>query len=194
MFAAAQRGLLPEKLRKTNQYGVPTPLIMIQGLVVTIWGAILTFGGGGKNLSFLVAISLTVVIYLIGYLLFFLGYFVLLFRKKNLPRSYNVPGGRIGKVLIAGSGLILSLFALVISFVPPASIPHGEQHTYQLILLTSFLVTLLIPFVLYEFHDKSQHSSTTPEHIKTGDVNPATYLHARGEYRIVPNEQDTLKQ
>lgn len=194
MFAAAQRGLLPEKLRKTNQYGVPTPLIMIQGLVVTIWGAILTFGGGGKNLSFLVAISLTVVIYLIGYLLFFLGYFVLLFRKKNLPRSYNVPGGRIGKVLIAGSGLILSLFALVISFVPPASIPHGEQHTYQLILLTSFLVTLLIPFVLYEFHDKSQHNSTTPQHIKTGDVNPATYLHARGEYRIVPNEQDTLKQ
>lgn len=194
MFAAAQRGLLPEKLRKTNQYGVPTPLIMIQGLVVTIWGAILTFGGGGKNLSFLVAISLTVVIYLIGYLLFFLGYFVLLFRKKNLPRSYHVPGGRIGKVLIAGSGLILSLFALVISFVPPASIPHGEQHTYQLILLTSFLVTLLIPFVLYEFHDKSQHTSTTPQHIKTGDVNPATYLHARGEYRIVPNEQDTLKQ
>lgn len=194
MFAAAQRGLLPEKLRKTNQYGVPTPLIMIQGLVVTIWGAILTFGGGGKNLSFLVAISLTVVIYLSGYLLFFLGYFVLLFRKQTLPRSYHVPGGRIGNVLIAGSGLMMSLLALVISFVPPASIPHGEQHTYQLILLTSFLVTLLIPFVLYEFHDKSQHSSVTPQHIKTGDVNPATYLHARGEYRIVPSKQDTLKQ
>ena len=70
-------------LRKHNKHGVPVPLIMIQGIIVSIWGAVLTFGGGGNNLSFLVAISLTVVIYLIGYLLFFLGYFVLLLRKRS---------------------------------------------------------------------------------------------------------------
>lgn len=58
------------------------PLIMVQGVVVTIWAAILTFGGGGNNLSFLTAISLTVVIYLVGYLLFFIGYLVLIFKNR----------------------------------------------------------------------------------------------------------------
>lgn len=55
---------------------------MVQGVVVTIWAAILTFGGGGNNLSFLTAISLTVVIYLVGYLLFFIGYLVLIFKNR----------------------------------------------------------------------------------------------------------------
>lgn len=195
MFAAAQRGLLPTFLRKHNKHGVPVPLIMIQGIIVSIWGAVLTFGGGGNNLSFLVAISLTVVIYLIGYLLFFLGYFVLLFKKKDLPRTYNVPGKTIGKTIIAGLGLIMSLLALFVSFFPPSSIPASEDRTYQVILLISFIVTLLLPFILYELHDKrgKEAQIDEPVHMKTGDVNPATYPSARGEHHIVQNEKYTIK-
>ncbi len=119
---------------------------MIQGIIVTIWAAVLTFGGGGNNLSFLVAISLTVVIYLVGYLLFFLGYFVLVFKKKDLKRTYNVPGKTVNKTIIGGIGFILSVFALLISFVPPASIAASEHRTYQIILLISFVVTVLFSF------------------------------------------------
>ena len=195
MFAAAQRGLLPTFLRKHNKQGVPVPLIMIQGIIVSIWGAVLTFGGGGNNLSFLVAISLTVVIYLIGYLLFFLGYFVLLFKKKDLPRTYNVPGKTVGKTIIAGLGLIMSLLALFVSFFPPSSIPASEDRTYQVILLISFIVTLLLPFILYELHDKrgKEAQIDEPVHMKTGDVNPATYPSARGEHHIFQNEKYTIK-
>ncbi|MCT4416248.1 amino acid permease, partial [Lactococcus cremoris] len=121
---------------------------MIQGIIVTLWGAVLTFGGGGNNLSFLVAISLTVVIYLVGYLLFFIGYFVLIYKKQNLKRTYNVPGKRVGKTIIAGIGFLLSIFALFISFVPPASIAKNETHTYQMILLISFVVTAILPFIV----------------------------------------------
>ncbi|MCP6745201.1 glutamate:gamma-aminobutyrate antiporter, partial [Klebsiella pneumoniae] len=75
------------------------PLIMVQGVIVSIWAAVLTFGGGGNNVSFLTAISLTVVIYLIGYVLFFLAYFVLVLKKKNLERTYQIPGGKIVKLI-----------------------------------------------------------------------------------------------
>ena len=68
---------------KAQQTWRPCSLIMIQGIIVSIWGAVLTFGGGGNNLSFLVAISLTVVIYLIGYLLFFLGFLFCFLRKRS---------------------------------------------------------------------------------------------------------------
>lgn len=194
MFAAAQRGLLPNFLRKTNTRGVPVPLIMIQGVIVTIWGAVLTFGGGGNNLSFLVAISLTVVIYLVGYLLFFIGYFVLVYKKKGLKRTYNVPGKTIGKTVIAGIGFLLSIFALLISFVPPASIAKNEDRTYQVILLISFVVTVILPFVIYELHDKQGHKKIEePIHMEAGDVNTAVYPAARGEHQIVQKEEHTLK-
>ena len=194
MFAAAQRGLLPNFLRKTNTHGVPVPLIMIQGVIVTIWGAVLTFGGGGNNLSFLVAISLTVVIYLVGYLLFFIGYFVLVYKKQELKRTYNVPGKKIGKTIIAGVGLLLSVFALLISFVPPASIAKNEDRTYQVILLISFVITVVLPFIIYELHDKHGHTTIEePVHMKAGDVNGAIYPAARGEHQIVQKEEHTLK-
>ncbi|MGM0213801.1 glutamate:gamma-aminobutyrate antiporter [Enterococcus sp. AZ109] len=194
MFTAAQRGLLPAFFRKTNKHGVPVPLIMIQGIIVTIWGAVLTFGGGGNNLSFLVAISLTVVIYLVGYLLFFIGYFVLVYKKKELKRTYNVPGKTIGKTIIGGLGFILSVFALLISFVPPASIAANEHRTYQIILLISFIVTVLLPFIIYELHDKKAHKGIEePTHMKAMDVNPAVYPAARGEHHIIQKDEHTLK-
>ncbi|MBO1305246.1 glutamate:gamma-aminobutyrate antiporter [Enterococcus sp. 669A] len=194
MFAAAQRGLLPAFFRKTNKQGVPVPLIMVQGIIVTIWGAVLTFGGGGNNLSFLVAISLTVVIYLVGYLLFFIGYFVLIYKKKELKRTYNVPGKTLGKTIIGGLGFILSVFALLISFVPPASIAASEHRTYQIILLISFVVTILLPLIIYELHDKKGHTTIEePTHLKALDVNPAVYPAARGEHHIIQKEEHTLK-
>ncbi|MCT0438394.1 glutamate:gamma-aminobutyrate antiporter [Lactococcus lactis] len=194
MFAAAQRGLLPKFLRKTNTHEFPVPLVMIQGIIVTLWGAVLTFGGGGNNLSFLVAISLTVVIYLVGYLLFFIGYFVLIYKKQNLKRTYNVPGKRVGKTIIAGIGFLLSIFALFISFVPPASIAKNETHTYQMILLISFVVTAILPFIVYELHDKRGHDTIEePRHFKARDVNPAIYPAARGEHHIIKKEEHILK-
>ncbi|MCL1425876.1 amino acid permease, partial [Enterobacter hormaechei] len=47
MYAAAKKGLLPKKLTEVNNHEVPVPLVLVQGLVVTIWAAVLTFGGGG---------------------------------------------------------------------------------------------------------------------------------------------------
>lgn len=82
MQTVADKGIIPSVFRKTNKHNVPVPLIMVQGVIVSIWAAVLTFGGGGNNVSFLTAISLTVVIYLIGYVLFFLAYFVLVLKRK----------------------------------------------------------------------------------------------------------------
>lgn len=84
MFATAQQGILPSIFQKTNRHNVPINLILVQGIVVSIWDAVLTFGGGSNNVSFFVAISLTVVIYLVGYLLFFIGYLILIFPEMSI--------------------------------------------------------------------------------------------------------------
>ncbi|MEG7763266.1 glutamate:gamma-aminobutyrate antiporter, partial [Listeria monocytogenes] len=80
---------------------------------------------------------------------FFIGYLVLIFKKSSLKRTYQIPGGKIVKVVVALIGLVTSVFALCISFVPPASIAAKSDMTYIVILSISFIVTVLIPFIIY---------------------------------------------
>lgn len=149
MYVAAKKGLLPKPLQKTNKKGVPIAIIIVQGIIVTIWDAVLTFGGGAGNVSFLAAISLTVVIYLVCYILMFIAYFVLIFKKQDLERTYNVPGGKVGKTIIAIIGLATSIFAFFISFVTPSSLDASQGKTYQIVLICSFVVAAVIPFIIY---------------------------------------------
>lgn len=190
MYAAAQHGLLPPAFRKTNQAGVPVPLVITQGIVVSIWLAILTFGGGGNNLSFLMAVTLTVIIYLVAYLLFFISFLVLTIKKSNLKRSFNVFGGKVGKILVATIGLLTSLVALRAAFIPPADIATGKEGLYQGVLGISLAVTIIIPFIIYELNDKSKHQTIHDfELLPSKEVNRYTHTRGRAQYRMHQEDQ-----
>ena len=147
---------MPAYFKKTNKNEVPVPLIYLQGFLVSIWAAVLTFGGGGNNVSFLTAISLTVIIYLVAYVMLFISYFLLVLKAKNkgLERSYNVPGGHISKIIVASSGLILSILAIVSAFIIPSELKGTQGSTYILTLTAGFIITVAIPFVFYHFYMK----------------------------------------
>lgn len=158
LHVAAEEGLLPDYFAKENSHGVPAHLMIANGIVATIWAAVFTLSGGGNNLSFLAAMSLTVVIYLMLYFMFFAGYLKLVFSNEGLERAYQVPGGKVVKTIIACLGLLTSLFAFCISFVPPASIAAGQHSIYEMILVVSYLIVLVIPFAIYACRHKFQHA------------------------------------
>lgn len=154
----ADQGYLPARFSQKNSRGIPTFILIVQGVIVSIWAAILTFGSGGSgaNLSFQTAISLTVVIYLSAYVLFFIAYFVVVFRHKDALRDYSVPGGIIGKILFGGSGLIVSLLALYAAFSVPSSMSNSEGKSYIVILICSFVVTIIAPFLIYNVFNRKK--------------------------------------
>ncbi|WP_346982999.1 amino acid permease, partial [Clostridium perfringens] len=100
MIIAAEEGAIPKLWAKTNEHDVPVYLVIAQGIIVSIWDAVLTFGAGGSNLSFLAAMSLTVVIYLSGYILFFVGYIKAIL-GEGLNGAYQMPGGKPVKIIVA---------------------------------------------------------------------------------------------
>jgi len=151
MFAAAKEGLLPQIFTRVNARNVPIPFILAQGVVVTVWAVILTLGGGGNNLSFLLAMALTVVTYLAMYILLFLAYFVLKTKRADVARTYNIPGGKTGGFIVAGAGLLMVILSMVISFLPPESITGASESHYVEILLGSFVVSMIIPHVIFAF-------------------------------------------
>ncbi|MEG0378824.1 MAG: glutamate:gamma-aminobutyrate antiporter, partial [Eubacterium sp.] len=168
-----------------------------QGVIVTIWAAVLTFGGGGANISFLTAISLTVVLYLVAYILFFLGYFVLIYKHKDLKRAYQVPGGIVGKTIFAAVGLVMSVATLVISFFPPSQLAATNDGKYETVLMISFILTVLIPFIIYAIHDKKGKKTKEPQHVTMAD-RPKHFnfinLKGRGEHHINPDPEDYMNQ
>jgi len=195
IYMAAQQGLLPPIFRKVNQHDVPIVLIIAQGIIVSIWTVILTMGGGGNNLSFLIAIGLTVCIYVVAYVLMFAGYFQLVFKQKGLARKYQIPGGVVGKVLVAGIGLMTTIAAFGISFVPPSSLASGESTTYLVMLVVCFLVALVIPFWIYSRHNKSKHKTIVlPSTIKAHELHRHRFVlpRFRAKYHIRPAPEDYL--
>lgn len=159
MIIAAEEGAIPKLWAKTNEHDVPVYLVIAQGIIVSIWDAVLTFGAGGSNLSFLAAMSLTVVIYLSGYILFFVGYIKAIL-GEGLNGAYQMPGGKPVKIIVAIVGLATSIFAFFISFVPPTSIAGNavQSHEYMWMLIISYVISLILPFVIYDLCQKYMHS------------------------------------
>lgn len=155
MFVTAQKGILPKSFAKVNKNGVPVALVISQLAITTIALTILTNTGGGSNMSFLIALSLTVVIYLCSYFMLFLGYIQLIRKQPEKKRAFHIPGGKNFKILIAVVGLVISILAFIVSFFPPSSLPGGEANdVYVELLVVSFLIVLSIPFIVYALHTK----------------------------------------
>ena len=78
LLDTAHDGIIPPSFKKVNKHGVSVQTVVIQAIIVTVWDAVLCgsialSGGSSSSVGYLTAIGLTVVIYLVGYVLFFLG-------------------------------------------------------------------------------------------------------------------------
>ncbi|MBP6122932.1 MULTISPECIES: glutamate:gamma-aminobutyrate antiporter [Providencia] len=198
MYVAAQKGILPQSFAKVNKNGVPVTLVIAQLLITTIAIIVLTNTGGGGNMSFLIALALTVVIYLCSYFMLFLGYMHLVCKQPEKKRAFNIPGGKGFKLLLASAGLIVSVLAFVISFFPPSSLPGGgSDDTYVTLLAVSFVIIFLLPFIVYAFHDKrGKKTGVSMVHIKTHNA-PVNhfFIHprARSAYHLVHDDKPTTE-
>lgn len=154
LLDTAKEGIIPRSFAKTNKHGVSVKTVVIQGIIVTIWDAVLCgsmalSGGSGSSISYLTAVGLTVVIYLVGYVLFFLAYFKLVFKGKDHQRVFSIFGGTVGKCIVAGFGLALTILALVVSFFPPSQLDATSGMVYVATLIVCWIVSVAIPFVIY---------------------------------------------
>lgn len=154
LLDTAHEGILPPTFKKVNKHGVSVKTVVIQAIIVTVWDAVLCgsialSGGSSSSVGYLTAIGLTVVIYLVGYVLFFLGYFVLIFKKKDLPRQFQLPGGTPFKAIFAGVGMLVTVATLVISFFPSSELTAQANTVYQTTLFVCFAISVALPFIIY---------------------------------------------
>ncbi|CAK7193003.1 putative glutamate/gamma-aminobutyrate antiporter [Commensalibacter sp. Nvir] len=177
MFVTAKHGILPTYFSKLNRHDVPVALVISQLLITTVALIIFTNTSGGSNLSFLIALTLTVLIYLSGYFLMFLGYMTLILKHPEKKRVFKIPGNTYVKLGVALIGFIISAVAFAVSFLPPSSVPQQDNHLYLSLLFVSYFIVLSLPFIFYAFHKKENKIvQANFTHIKTHNAPDGHYL------------------
>ena len=157
-FSASQ-GLLPPSFARRNKHGVSIRILLIQGIIVTAWMLLLTFGtpsgqttqkdSGAGNVAFFTTEALTVLTYLSMYVLLFLSYLKLKVKHPSNPRKFSMPAW-LGWI-ISLVGLAATLFAYVIGWFRPSQIPESSYSAYLMILACGFIVIFVIPHIIYHF-------------------------------------------
>ncbi|PXG13029.1 putative glutamine/gamma-aminobutyrate antiporter GadC [Brucella suis] len=148
LSVVGRAGYLPPFFQKVNAKGAPSHILIVQGLIVTFL-AIMFVVLPSVQAAYQILSQLTVTLYLIMYLLMFAAAIHLRYSEPNTPRPYRVPFGAFGMWLFAGVGLVGSLIAFVLSFVPPSQIAVGSPSAYIWMLIAGNVIFVAIPLITY---------------------------------------------
>ena len=96
--------------------------------------------------------AMTAQLYLVMYILMFIAAIRLRYTKPHVPRSYRIPFPHKGMWIAAACvGILASIFALFIAFIPPTQIKVGNIYFYEGFLMGGFVLMVLLPLAIYQF-------------------------------------------
>jgi len=148
LLATAHDGELPPVLHAMNSHGMPTHILLLQGVVVTIMSC-LYFVIKDVSVVFFLVSAMTVALYLIAYMFMYAAGIRLRYTKPDLARPFKVPVGLAGMWLIAGVGFVGVLFSFLVAFFPPDQLPVGSPILYVTLVIVGTVVFCGIPLILH---------------------------------------------
>ena len=156
VLEAANSGDLPPSFHKTNDAGMPSFILILQAVLVSIISMIFLFMPT-VNSSFWMLISLATQLYVIMYIMLFIAALVLRYKRKEVPRAYKIPFGNIGMWITALVGIAGSVFCFVLGFVPPEQLDIVHLQFYELFLAVGIALFVGAPFLITLFRKPSWH-------------------------------------
>jgi amino acid transporter len=140
-----EQGYLPPYFQKVDRHGVEVRIITAQGAVITLIALLYAFIPRISQAYWIFAAMATQV-YLIMYVLMFIAAIKLRRSHPDHPGSYRAPA--LG--LLCVLGVISSVAALVIGFIPPSQFGHLNPLTYALLILAGILAIGILPPLLMD--------------------------------------------
>lgn len=154
LMAVAQSGYLPRSLQRTNDKGVNKSILYIEGALVTILSLVMIVLPTVES-AYQIMSQMATIIYLIMVVIIY-GAFIRLRRTApNRARGFKVPGGKLGEIIVCGLGIAGAIFAIVLSFIPPAQITTGSPVVYVSIIAVGVAVFVALPLVIYRLRKPS---------------------------------------
>lgn len=150
LMVASHDGHLPKIFTKVNSEGVPTGAVFVQAIIVSILSMAFVLMPT-VNSSFFILSIITAQHALIVYIILFAAAIKLHYHKRNVKRSYKIPGGSFGISLVAGSGITIAALAIMAGFIPPINVYFYNILTYELLLVLGMAVLSSIPLAFSSY-------------------------------------------
>ena len=149
LLAAAEKGDFPPFMRKTNKHDMPVNVMLIQAGIVTVLSFAFIFMPNVSS-SFWMLTILAVQLYIIMYILMFISGIVLRYTRKDVQRHYKVPFGNAGMWIASTLGILGSLFAFIIGFVPPSPVDTGRLIFFELFIILGLIIFCSTPLIVFQ--------------------------------------------
>lgn len=193
VFAVGQAGYLPPFFQKTNKNGVQKNILIIQGVAVTLLSLLFVVMPSVQSFYQILS-QLTVLLYLIAYLLMFAAAIYLRYSMKNADRPFRI--GRKGNWLmwiVGGVGFLGSLLAFVLSFFPPDQVSMGSTTIWYSVLFGGVVLFVALPFVILACRKPSwvnPKSDFVPFHWEKDPQSQALLEQAKKEFEAKQSSTD----
>ena len=149
LHATSVHGNLPPFFQNLNKHGTPTHLLLFQAIIVTLSSCVFLYMPTVSS-SYWILSALSAQSYLIMYVLMFIGAIRLRYTHPHVPRVYKVPYASKGMWFFSGIGILASLFAIFLGFVPPTQLEVGSLTFYVGFLATGLIIMVAIPLIIYQ--------------------------------------------
>lgn len=144
LFAAADDGLLPQLLAKTNRYGVPYMMLLTQGLICSLLTLVYVLLPTVEGAYFALS-AMAAQLSMLMYIILFSAAVRLRYSQAHIQRPFKIPGKNWGIWLAAILGIIVCSVVVTLGFIPPSDkmLDIGDAALYEAFMIGGMFVILL---------------------------------------------------
>ena len=154
IFTIGKAGYLPPFFQKSNSHGVQRNILLVQGGIVTLLSLLFVVMPSVQSFYQILS-QLTILLYLIMYMLMFAAAIVLRYKMKDAERPFRLGKGNALMWILGVVGFSGSLLAFVLSFIPPGQINTGSNTVWYTVLIAGCIIMVIIPFIIYALRKPS---------------------------------------
>lgn len=148
LMVAAEDGSLPQFMRQRNSKGVPSNVLILQGIIVSILCLAFVLMPT-VNSSFWLLSQITAQLALLVYIGLFAAGIRLRYKQGHVARSFTIPGGKkFGMWFVALCGILACLIAFGLGFIPPSQVGITNVFVYELLLIGGIVIASGFPLLI----------------------------------------------
>ena len=147
-LVSSKDGSLPPFFQKMNRNNIPTNILLVQGIIVTVLMVVFVLMPS-VNSAYWILTALNAQLYLLMYIIMFIAFVVLRYTRPEVPRRFKIGGGKAGIYFIALVAVLGALFTLILGFFPPSQLKTGSIWFYELFLMIGIAAMTIVPLVIY---------------------------------------------
>jgi amino acid transporter len=137
----AEEGNMPPMFDRTNKYGAPVAVLVLQALIGSMISLLYVFLPSVNQAYWLLS-AMTVELLCIVYILVFAAVIKLRYSQPDQPRPFTIPGGKAGVWVVGGIGLFGTLLAFVVGLMPPSFFTSDGIFYVAAVLFGTFLLAV----------------------------------------------------